>query len=56
MGSNDLRAFFHPASVAVIGASETPGKFGHEILKNLVEGGYYHKEAKKQKKLFYMLS
>lgn len=40
MVSNDLRAFFHPASVAVIGASETPGKFGHEILKNLVEGGF----------------
>ncbi len=40
MGSKDLRAFFHPASIAVIGASETPGKFGHEILKNLVEGGF----------------
>lgn len=40
MGSDDLRAFFHPASVAVIGASESPGKLGHEILKNLSEGGY----------------
>ncbi len=40
MGSDDLRAFFHPASVAVIGASESPGKLGHEILKNLIEGGF----------------
>jgi acetate---CoA ligase (ADP-forming) len=40
MGSTELRVFFHPASIAVIGASESPGKFGHEILKNLVEGGF----------------
>jgi acetate---CoA ligase (ADP-forming) len=40
MGSDDLRAFFHPASVAVIGASESPGKLGNEILKNLSEGGF----------------
>ena len=40
MGSTELRVFFHPASIAVIGASENPGKYGHEILKNLVEGGF----------------
>ena len=40
MGFTDLRAFFHPASIAVIGASESAGKLGHEILKNLVEGGF----------------
>lgn len=40
MASKDLGAFFHPASVAVIGASETAGKLGHEILKNLREGGF----------------
>ena len=40
MGSTDLRAFFHPDSIAVIGASESAGKLGHEILKNLVEGGF----------------
>jgi len=40
MGSNDLKAFFHPSSIAVIGASESAGKLGHEILKNLVEGGF----------------
>ncbi|MEN6441902.1 MAG: acetate--CoA ligase family protein [Syntrophobacter sp.] len=40
MGSNNLGAFFNPASVAVIGASDSPGKLGHEILKNLREGGF----------------
>jgi acyl-CoA synthetase (NDP forming) len=40
MGSTDLRAFFHPSSIAVIGASDSAGKLGHEILKNLVEGGF----------------
>ena len=35
-----LDAVFHPKSVAVVGASSTPGKVGHEILKNLIEGGY----------------
>lgn len=36
----DLTAFFHPSSIAVIGASESAGKLGHEILKNLQEGGF----------------
>jgi len=36
----DLTAFFHPSSIAVIGASESAGKLGHEILKNLLEGGF----------------
>jgi acetate---CoA ligase (ADP-forming) len=40
MGADDLRFFFHPASVAVIGASESPGKLGHEILRNLMDGGF----------------
>ncbi len=40
MGTGNLSAFFHPASVAVIGASDTPGKLGHEILKNLKDGGF----------------
>ncbi|RLF97133.1 CoA-binding protein, partial [Thermococci archaeon] len=30
-----LSTFFEARSVAVIGASKTPGKIGHEILKNL---------------------
>lgn len=40
MGRGDVSPFFHPASVAVIGASESPEKLGHEILKNLVDGGF----------------
>jgi len=32
-----LEKFFSPKSVAVIGASRTPRKLGHEILKNLKE-------------------
>jgi acetate---CoA ligase (ADP-forming) len=35
-----LEKFFSPASVAVVGASRTPGKVGHDILANLVAGGY----------------
>jgi len=35
-----LQNFFEPASVAVIGASTTPEKLGHAVLRNLVEGGY----------------
>lgn len=40
MDINNLRAFFHPNSIAVIGASEKSGKLGHEILKNLKDGGF----------------
>jgi acetyltransferase len=29
-----------PSSIAVIGASATPGKVGHDVLKNLLEQGY----------------
>ncbi|MGQ4833451.1 MAG: acetate--CoA ligase family protein [Candidatus Asgardarchaeia archaeon] len=35
-----LEGFFNPTSIAVIGASKTPGKIGFELLKNIVEGGY----------------
>jgi acetyltransferase len=35
-----LQSLFSPESVAVIGASRTPGKVGHELLRNLREGGY----------------
>jgi acetyl coenzyme A synthetase (ADP forming)-like protein len=35
-----LKAFFEPASVAVIGASTNPDKLGYAVLNNLVEGGY----------------
>lgn len=33
-------SLFDPASIAVIGASATPGKVGHDILKNLLTQGY----------------
>ena len=35
-----LDSILCPKSVAVIGASRFAGKVGHEILSNLVEGGY----------------
>ena len=33
-------SLFEPTSIAIIGASTTEGKVGHDILKNLVEQGY----------------
>lgn len=38
--SHALRYFFEPKSLAIIGASKTPGKAGNEILKNLIANGY----------------
>ena len=35
-----LDAFFAPRSIAVVGASATPGKAGHFLLKNILDGGY----------------
>ncbi|GKT09542.1 acetate--CoA ligase family protein [Desulforhabdus sp. TSK] len=40
MPSRELWPFFHPSGIAVIGASESPDKLGHVVLKNLVEGGF----------------
>ncbi len=40
MEKHFLKNFFEPESVAVIGASKTPGKAGHEILKNLLANEY----------------
>ncbi|MEJ2656708.1 MAG: acetate--CoA ligase family protein [Desulfobacterales bacterium] len=37
---NQLDAIFSPKSVAVIGASTTPGKVGHDIFANILRGGY----------------
>jgi len=41
-GSNGggLQFFFEPKSVAVVGASRTPGKIGNNILRNLLKLGY----------------
>ena len=35
-----LNSLFYPNSVAVIGASRTPGKVGHEIVSNLLDAGF----------------
>ncbi|MGA1874668.1 MAG: acetate--CoA ligase alpha subunit [bacterium] len=35
-----LNKFFSPKSVVLVGASREQGKVGHEILKNLILGGY----------------
>ncbi len=35
-----LEKLFQPTSVAVVGASRTPGKVGHDILANLIAGGF----------------
>lgn len=37
---HELDAIFKPQSVAVIGASATPGKVGHDIFANILQGGY----------------
>ena len=37
---NPLDAIFAPKSVAVIGASTTPGKVGHDIFVNILKGGF----------------
>ena len=37
---NSLRPFFEPGSVAIIGASRTPGKGGYNIIENLLRLGY----------------
>ena len=36
----DLDAVFKPQSVALIGASTTPGKLGYDILYNLINAGF----------------
>ncbi|MBE0512512.1 CoA-binding protein, partial [Candidatus Bathyarchaeota archaeon] len=38
-GSN-LKFLFEPRSVAIIGASRTPGKLGYNILRNLIDLGF----------------
>jgi len=35
-----LESLLHPESIAVIGASRSPGKVGHEIVANLIKGGF----------------
>ncbi|HEX7558566.1 MAG TPA: CoA-binding protein, partial [Usitatibacter sp.] len=40
MGGHYLSALFEPRSVALIGASERPGKVGTLVLENLLGGGF----------------
>lgn len=35
-----LNAFFHPRSVAVVGASANPGKVGHTVVANMLAAGF----------------
>jgi len=35
-----LDAIFSPQSVAVVGASTTTGKVGHDIFVNILQGNY----------------
>jgi acetyltransferase len=35
-----LHALFHPETVAVIGASASPGKIGHTVMRNMIEAGF----------------
>ena len=35
-----LAEFFTPQSVAVVGASRDPGKVGHAVFANLLQGGF----------------
>jgi acetyl coenzyme A synthetase (ADP forming)-like protein len=35
-----LKRFFSPRSVAVIGASNNPNRFGYNVMKNLIEAGF----------------
>ena len=37
----NLARAFDPKRVAVIGASPDPKKIGHQILKNIIDGGYH---------------
>jgi len=38
-----MKYLFEPRSVAVIGASLTPGKIGYKVVENIVLGGYQEK-------------
>lgn len=37
---SSLESLFHPRRVAVIGGSNTPGKWGYLVMRTLLDGGY----------------
>jgi acetyl coenzyme A synthetase (ADP forming)-like protein len=43
MNRENLHYLLRPDSIAVIGASSTPGKIGYNILDNILQGGYQGK-------------
>lgn len=40
MSDLTLKAIFEPDSIAVVGASSSPGKWGHTIFSNILHGGF----------------
>ncbi|MBW2023553.1 MAG: CoA-binding protein [Deltaproteobacteria bacterium] len=36
----NMRYLFNPSNVAVVGASQNPGKLGFHVMKSLTQGGY----------------
>jgi acetyltransferase len=40
MTMQPLEKFFSPRSIAIIGASDTPGRVGYAVIRNMVSGGY----------------
>ncbi|MDI6776497.1 MAG: CoA-binding protein [Syntrophales bacterium] len=40
MEAQDVKFFFEPKSVAIVGASSTPGRPGYMIIENLLEWGF----------------
>lgn len=43
MSIRNLERMFRPQSIAVVGASDTPGKVGYTLLKNLITAGFHGK-------------
>lgn len=35
-----LTTLFEPKSIAIIGASETPGSIGATLVRNVIDGGF----------------
>ncbi|WP_018126013.1 acetate--CoA ligase family protein [Desulfovibrio oxyclinae] len=40
MAKPSLEPFFNPETVAVVGASSTPGKVGHTVMENMLSAGF----------------
>jgi len=40
VNKDQLNGLLRPKSVAVVGASNTPGKIGYSVIANLLEGKY----------------